>query len=329
MIEVLRSVLSRAERPDTSIFTAQEVARWPRGSHERLVELGLLREIQPADEVLCDECDRGCYVRPDLVRHPQTGEMVAVFFCLEPEHGGRIQRSADVLRQWEFSFDGLLNLLAEGLDLPLTCRSELPLSGRAAIRPRCGRRHVKGLLGRPETLVPGRLAFVGALPTGGGPLEVFVVRGLRWDDGDSLIDRAPRLKASPGAAVLTLRDVPEPRFWRGLRPAATLAICDHISWDERRYCPNVDSLEELLRSLRPSVPEEQWLTVTGCARLLMRDLPHLTLKRAQARVSKAANTGHFATNGRCGQDRRIERSSFDAWRLAQRDRDLDEEDRTH
>jgi len=300
VIEVLRSILSRAERPDTSIFTPQEVARWPRGGLERLVELGLLREIQPADEILCDECDRDCYVRPDVVRHLQTSEMVAVFFCLEPEHGGRIQRSADVLRQWEFCFDGLLNLLAEDLDL----------------------------LGRPETLVPGRVAFVGTLPTGGGPLEVFVVRGVRWNDGDLLIDRAPRLKASPGAAVLTLRDVPESRFWRGFRPAATLAICDHISWDEQQHCPNLDSLGELLRSLRPPVPEEQWLTVTDCARLLMRALPHLTLKRAQARVSKAANTGHFVTNGKCGQDRRIERSSFDAWRLAQRDRDLDEEDRT-
>lgn len=299
MIEVLRSVLSRAERPDTSIFTAQEVARWPRGSLERLVELGLLREIEPADEILCDECNRGCYVRPDLVRHPQTGEMVAVFFCLEPEHGGRIQRSADVLRQWEFSFDGLLKLLAEGLDL----------------------------LGKPETLVPGRVAFVGTLPTGGGPLEVFIARGMRWDGGDTLIDRAPRLKASPGPAVLTLRDVSEPRFWRGLRPAATLALRDHITWDDQRHHVVLDSLEELLRSLRPPVPEEQWLTVTDCARLLMRDLPHLTLKRAHARVSKAANTGQFATNGKRGPERRIERVGFDAWRLAQRDHDLDEEDR--
>lgn len=63
-----------------------------------------------------------------------------------------------------------------------------------------------------------------------------------------------------------------------------------------------------------------------CALLLMKDLPHLELEHAKARVSKAANAGKFTTNGKKRDARRIERTSFDAWRLQQRDRDLDAED---
>lgn len=68
-----------------------------------------------------------------------------------------------------------------------------------------------------------------------------------------------------------------------------------------------------------------WLTVTSAAELLMRDLPSLDLARARSRISMAANRAEFRSNG-SRRDRRIERVSFDAWRLKQRDRDLDHED---
>lgn len=70
-----------------------------------------------------------------------------------------------------------------------------------------------------------------------------------------------------------------------------------------------------------------WLTVTAAAALLRRDFPELTARQASARVSKAASTGKFITNGKRGTARRIDVVSFDAWRLQQRDRDLDAEDR--
>jgi hypothetical protein len=69
------------------------------------------------------------------------------------------------------------------------------------------------------------------------------------------------------------------------------------------------------------------LTVTAAAGLLRRDFPGLTARQASARVSKAAGAGKFVTNGKKGTARRIDAVSFDAWRLEQRDRDLDAEDR--
>ena len=69
-----------------------------------------------------------------------------------------------------------------------------------------------------------------------------------------------------------------------------------------------------------------WLTVTEAAELLMTDLPGLELEHAKARVSKAASVRKFTTNSRKGVARRIDRASFSAWRLEQRDRDLDAAD---
>ena len=62
------------------------------------------------------------------------------------------------------------------------------------------------------------------------------------------------------------------------------------------------------------------LTVTEAAQLLVNDLVCENLKTARARVSKAASTDEFHTNGKKGPDRRIGRISFDAWRLKQRDK---------
>lgn len=68
-----------------------------------------------------------------------------------------------------------------------------------------------------------------------------------------------------------------------------------------------------------------WLTVTDAATLLQHDLPGLTLRKARSRVSTAASRGEFQAEG-CRRARRIEPVSFDAWRLKQRDGDLDAED---
>ena len=83
-----------------------------------------------------------------------------------------------------------------------------------------------------------------------------------------------------------------------------------------------------LETSPPLIAPDNWLTVTGAAQLLMKDIPGLTIERAKARVSSAArpDRAQFVTNGKGRLERRIEPVSFDAWRLKQRDADLDEED---
>jgi len=79
----------------------------------------------------------------------------------------------------------------------------------------------------------------------------------------------------------------------------------------------------MLRAIRPRVREAARLTVTECAGLLMEDVSGLDMQTAKAHGSKAATAGRFRTNGKTGTARRIDRHSFSAWHLEQRERDLD------
>lgn len=91
----------------------------------------------------------------------------------------------------------------------------------------------------------------------------------------------------------------------------------------------LDLIVGVLRGIAKPREHRPWLTVTGAARLLLNDLDNIELLQARARISAAANRNAFSTNGKKGKARRIEPVSFDAWRLKQRDRDLDNEDAEH
>lgn len=77
------------------------------------------------------------------------------------------------------------------------------------------------------------------------------------------------------------------------------------------------------------VPVAEWLSVTGAAEKLMEDVDGLKLRIARARVSLAAGQKLFRTNGKTRNDRRIDPVTFKAWRLDQRDRNLNRENAGH
>lgn len=81
----------------------------------------------------------------------------------------------------------------------------------------------------------------------------------------------------------------------------------------------------ILAMVQAVEPSRQWLTVSEAARLLQTDIDGLEFHSAAARVSLAANRGKFTAEGVTSR-RRIEPNSFDAWRLAQRERQLAEAD---
>ena len=69
-----------------------------------------------------------------------------------------------------------------------------------------------------------------------------------------------------------------------------------------------------------------WPSVSDAAAMILKDLPHLSYAQAKARVSTAVTRGLIPGNGQRWQARRIEPDSLAAWRLDQRDRDLDRAD---
>jgi len=68
-----------------------------------------------------------------------------------------------------------------------------------------------------------------------------------------------------------------------------------------------------------------WLTLADAAAQHVGDIDGLTLLQAKDRIRWACKSGRIVCEGH-GRDRRIEPGSFAAWRLAERERDLDKAD---
>lgn len=285
------------EREPVVAFTGQEAARWPRGLLAALVDLGILRETQLADSVWCDECEEGCSIAPDLREHPSTGEMFGVHYCSK-EGYGRITVPVDQLRQWQSDSESLAKWLCRELSLA-------PM---------------------PTPIVRKRLYLLGTRSTTNGPLDVLLAHGLSHPWGyDIVVQNADRLQATPGAVIIMPAYMPVPGIWPILK-AKWLMLADLVRWDAEQCRLDVSALVKKVESAHPAIRPERWISVTEGAQLLVNDLPYLDMKKAAARISKAAGASKFMTNGKTRDARRIDRTSFDAWRLEQRDRDLDEED---
>lgn len=68
-----------------------------------------------------------------------------------------------------------------------------------------------------------------------------------------------------------------------------------------------------------------WLTIGKAIEIHRMDMGGIPFTSAQARVRRACASGRIRAVG-SGRDRRVDPDSFDAWRLARRDADLDAED---
>ena len=107
MNELLRVILTRADVPEASVFSADEVVRWPPGALDLLLRSGLLRETAPANGLVCDQCEEACWIEPDIREDPQTGKKIGVFFCTRREDIGHFTVDLERLRQWEAHLSGL------------------------------------------------------------------------------------------------------------------------------------------------------------------------------------------------------------------------------
>ena len=178
----------------------------------------------------------------------------------------------------------------------------------------------------PTPIVRRQLYLLGTRPTTSGPLDVFLAYGLSRPSGyDVVMRNVGRLRATPGAVIIMPAYMPVPGIWPLLK-VRWLTLVDLVRWDAERCRLDASALVKAVESTCPAIRAEQWITVTQGAQLLVNDLPYLDVKKAAARISKAANAGKFMTNGKTRDARRLERVSFDAWRLEQRDRVLDAED---
>lgn len=289
---MLREVLRRAEFCNHTLISAHEVQRWPCGLIDRLVSIGILREAAASNCVFYDYCDEGgCWITPEWREYPKVG-LRGVYVC-KADGCGRIEVEPDLRRRWEFDLTSTGAWLARELSLDCSV----------------------------QAVLPDRICLVGTMATANGPLDVFLARGMSWPDGGSIIQRADRLASAHAAVVMVVEGIPPSTIWPANKPIV-LSLAEHFRFDCNGTNISADSLSRALRSVRPPMQEEIWLTVTEAAKLLLTDVSGLELAAAKARVSKAAKHGRFRTNGNSGHKRRIEVVSFSAWRLLQRERDI-------
>jgi len=292
MTETLRWLLLRADLRNAGPVTAQETEYWPAGAVERFVGLGLLRPTTPAETIRYDGCDHGCEIEPEIITHAVTGERFGVHRCMKDECG-LVRIPLAELRRWEFDLLGAAKAVARAIDAG----------------------------GRVAEDVPGRLVEMGRIVAGDTWRDVFLARGLAWSDAAEALADARRLKASAAPLMLALAKLPGEPVWPDCKPALAL-LADIASLDD---CGLKVDLADIIE--RPTNPHSdaigsKWITVTEAAQMLVSDVSGINLEQAKARVSKAANAGKFTTNGKQRQARRIDRASFSAWRLVQREKDL-------
>ena len=181
MCRIFHDILLRADSPNASIFTADEVTAWPKGVLKNLLSLHILRKASSAREVECRQCERNCPIRPEVRDDPRTGKATGVYFCKINEDVGRFTVDLSRLKRWEIDLAGFATALAEAMSAA----------------------------GGVEVVVPGRLYLLGRLSVDSRACDVFFAVGLSWPDGKRLLDESARFQASAAPLMVVPSKIPQ------------------------------------------------------------------------------------------------------------------------
>jgi hypothetical protein len=296
MTEPLCEILSRFEIEHAGPITASEARRWGMELVERLCRLGILKSTTPAMSIRNDGCEHGCDMEPEIVTHTVSGERFGVHRCLR-EECGLVRIPLDDLRRWELDFLGIAVAVA-----------------RAA-----------GAGGQVTEDIPSRLVEVGHILVGDTWRDIFLARGLAWDDAATALRDARRLKASGAPLVLALATLPHTPVWADCNPALAL-LSDVITFDGGLKV-DLSSAVDRPTNPHPDAVGSKLLTVTEAAdHLLKADvLDGYDIVKAKSLISTAATRGQIVSNGKKRRDRRVESGSLASWILRLRQQNLAED----
>lgn len=277
------------------IFSYDDIQMWPAETHRYFVNAGLIREIAPAESIILPECSSDEPVTP-LWSSTQTGQRIGLVSCGDDQCAGLHCVKPERMKRWEINFAGLTAILAAAMQFTQT-----------------------------EDIVPGRISLIGSCTQNDTYREIFLARGLHWPDAPQVLGKADRLRASPAPAILVVDQHPTADLWREFHPAI-ISLPAVVLVEHNIIKLNLAGIFRQGSTPHAEAKTSEWLTVSEAAALLMHDFPGLSLEKAKARVSANASRKQFKTNGKKHHDRRIDSDSFAAWRLRQRDKDLDSEE---
>lgn len=103
---VLRSLLDRLSEPghaQSTIFSADEVARWPTGSVNDLIRVQLFKELPLADAITCKGCEERCRREVTITKSVTGGVEDAIWHCHLREDLGPFRQRTEALKRWQSS----------------------------------------------------------------------------------------------------------------------------------------------------------------------------------------------------------------------------------
>ena len=169
MSDPLAVIWKRADAREPR-FSSDEVATWSDGFVEQLTDAGLVHQVENAMSVVCDACAEGHVEEVTYIENPRHSAVRAYIHC--PEHG-RVRVPLWRLRQWEVDFGCIASAVARALELA----------------------------GDVEEIVPGRIWFLGKTTLAAMSRELFLARGLTWEDAPEVLGASTRLNAAKSALV--------------------------------------------------------------------------------------------------------------------------------
>jgi hypothetical protein len=106
-----------AAHPAPAVFAADEIAGWPDGALETLLNVGLLEGTRRARTLICEGCEWSC-VKPVVVRLKRfNGAHTAFITCDEERDFGRIAVPLQRLAQYRSTLSMMASFLAKELDI--------------------------------------------------------------------------------------------------------------------------------------------------------------------------------------------------------------------
>jgi len=194
------------------LFTGDEIASWPEGSFQTLMDAGVLRQADTTTHVLCDACTDG-HVEEVMSVSFKNG--ITRFFIRCPENG-RVEIPRERLLQWSINLDPLLKFIAEAFNAT----------------------------GEINESFPSRLWEIGRASIAGRSRMIWVARGLSWPDADVLKPSLPKGK-SP---VLFMLGRAPANGMVHLSPDSMIPCDKVISMHEGSLAMDKDAVEEFLNA---------------------------------------------------------------------------------
>lgn len=114
LVELLARIGAASE--GAVFFAATELSEWPKGAVAVLKADGLLTRAAPAQSVVCDGCERQCFMPVGIVTAPGNASRAFVV-CDKRDDINRVDVSLSALEQWQTSGEAVAVMLARKLNI--------------------------------------------------------------------------------------------------------------------------------------------------------------------------------------------------------------------